>query len=829
MQTSAKKKPRNLSTSYTMNNSSSFITLPNGTVKRKRHKASYKDIYLEQFNFIATEMPPDKKVLIQQNKSVMLASSKKLNETDASFKSRNKAKQMSTNNNNSNSLHHKGSSNKHNGIKSMKGKSITTNKQMCNKKKGEEMILSSLGTDRSFEQKMKMHTNDNEHNVEGDKRNLPSFILSAEENKDKLLTGSLMDKHEHDLDDTEMMHEITDRLNNAIKQQEEKECNELGNMNNGDDDECENDKNGKKGKRRKVHFENDNCNNNNEIDHINDGDVNGNCNSNSNTKDIKKSNLKESFKCGKDNDVDNNKGGDSNDNDNNKEHLDGDNNNDNLVKDDPILNNVNSDQLNANSNTNEKQKTKRNKKRRNNCSNENEEYDDNITNDHQMKNSKGKNNQDGISINEENTKEEDKTNEQFKNDPKFKDPSYTHQTENEENNLNVNNTNEQQNIQNQTNLPSNTKTISTQTEYDISSTLKPYPLQITTINVELNEQSSKTPKSNTLITPLNQQQLNTEENPKIYSSNTINVTSRISNPFSSKKQLRYGINVQKSEEDIDIIDSFINKHRHKNKNKSDVLLELKQQTEIELRVLKEKSTLIAKEKKENIKRKKEKKQILTKDILNSNKKKSFDINSHTKTSIVTKSESNNDKYQSRCNTMNYNETTTNFDTIYQKTPYVSIFTSFNKASLNTRNQTLKGNLVKNYNQLSERSSYKYKGIETESDVSNIEIYERLRTNSITLENDVISCNKRKNSNTFLNKVKEDVKGIEMKKGIKEKYNSKFYNNIKFKHTEKVKSNCVPKGRFTGGVVMPANSLEELIESRDLYFFNNKTNPFCYLE
>ena len=85
-----------------MNNSSSFITLPNGTVKRKRHKATYKDIYLEQFNFVPTEMPPDKKLLIQQNKSVMLTSSKKLNETDASFRSRKKTKQTSTNNNNNN-------------------------------------------------------------------------------------------------------------------------------------------------------------------------------------------------------------------------------------------------------------------------------------------------------------------------------------------------------------------------------------------------------------------------------------------------------------------------------------------------------------------------------------------------------------------------------------------------------------------------------------------------------------------------------------------------------------------------------------------------------
>lgn len=820
MQNSAKKQPRNLSTSYTMNNSSSFITLPNGTVKRKRHKATYKDIYLEQFNFVPTEMPPDKKLLIQQNKSVMLTSSKKLNETDASFRSRKKAQQTSTNNNNnnSNSLPNKNGNNKNNEIKSMKGKSIKTNKQgtVGKKKKEEEMILSSLGTDRSFEQKMKMSNdnNDNENNIDNDKA---SFILSTIENKDKLLTGSLMDKHEHDLDDNEMMHEITNRLNNAIKQQEEKECNELDE----NEEECENDKNGKKGKRRKVHFENDN--NNNDTDNLNDGDVNGN--GSNNTKDIKKSNLK----CGKENDEENNKGGESNGNNNNKD-------NDNLMKDDPTLKDVNAnakDQLNENETINDKQKRKkRRKKHGNNCSNEDEEYeegegeeyenreedeeyDDNITNEQMKSNLRKRNkNRDKMSTNEENPENEDKTNEKHKNDP-----SHTHQNENKENNLNVNKTNEQQN---QTDLPSyNTKTISTQTEHNILSTLN--SLQITTINVELNDPSSKPQTSNTLT---DQQQLNTEETPKIYNSNTINISSRISKPFSSKKPLWYGMTTQKTEEEIDIIDSFINKHRQKSKNKSEILLDLKQQTEIELRVLKEKSTLIAKEKKENIKRKKEKKQIRTKEILNSNKKKSFDINTNPKNSLITKSETNNDKYQSRCNTITYNDTITNYDTIYQnKQPYVSIFTNFNKANLNTRNQYIKGTLVKNFHQLSERGNYKYKGMETESDVSNVEIYERLRNNSISLENDVISFNKRKDSNTFLNKVKEDVKGIEMKKGMKEKYNSKCFNNKKFKHTERTQSEGFPKGIFKGGVVMPANSLKELIESRDLYFFNNKINQF----
>ena len=106
-----------------MNNSSSLISLSNRTVKRKRHRASYKDIYLEQFNFVLAEMSPDKKGLIQQNK--MLASSKKLNETNetnALYKARKTTKQLSASNynNNSNSLRSKGNNN--NDIKSIKTK-----------------------------------------------------------------------------------------------------------------------------------------------------------------------------------------------------------------------------------------------------------------------------------------------------------------------------------------------------------------------------------------------------------------------------------------------------------------------------------------------------------------------------------------------------------------------------------------------------------------------------------------------------------------------------------------------------------------------------------
>lgn len=58
-----KKQNKILSKSFVSNqrmNSSSFTKLPDGSVKRKRQKASYKDIYLEKQNFIPTQMPLSK-------------------------------------------------------------------------------------------------------------------------------------------------------------------------------------------------------------------------------------------------------------------------------------------------------------------------------------------------------------------------------------------------------------------------------------------------------------------------------------------------------------------------------------------------------------------------------------------------------------------------------------------------------------------------------------------------------------------------------------------------------------------------------------------------
>ena len=73
------RKPRQLSASFSFNNSTSFIQCPDGSVKRRRHKSSYKDLYLEKLNFVPTQMPAVKGVdygysSMYQNNSVNISS-----------------------------------------------------------------------------------------------------------------------------------------------------------------------------------------------------------------------------------------------------------------------------------------------------------------------------------------------------------------------------------------------------------------------------------------------------------------------------------------------------------------------------------------------------------------------------------------------------------------------------------------------------------------------------------------------------------------------------------------------------------------------------------
>ena len=129
-----------------------------------------------------------------QNTSVMITSNKRLNETDANIKKRNAHKRgktmatnstpgahkvkktNNTNDNNDNSALAPG--NMSTEMKSLKGKSFvatrpyqknTRERKGKNKstKKGDEMILAGLGTDRSFEQKMNAQFGAGESNGSG--------------------------------------------------------------------------------------------------------------------------------------------------------------------------------------------------------------------------------------------------------------------------------------------------------------------------------------------------------------------------------------------------------------------------------------------------------------------------------------------------------------------------------------------------------------------------------------------------------------------------------------------------------------------------------------
>jgi hypothetical protein len=315
--------------------------------------------------------------------------------------------------------------------------------------------------------------------------------------------------------------------------------------------------------------------------------------------------------------------------------------------------------------------------------------------------------------------------------------------------------------------------------------------------------------------------------------------------------------MQKSAVDTEIVDSFITKQ--KLKNKTDLLSDLKQQKELELRLLKEKSALIAKQKEENIKRKKEQAQSLAKEIPSSNSKKALEIETRIK-KLITKDpnntkqqlNTNDDKYNSNYinerNVITYNETTPNYDnTINKKKPYVSIFANVDKQTPKT--QIKKGSVLKNLDQITESGNdikSKYYSKESDADFYDISKYDKLRNSNKgdklstqhrnTLENEQNNNNNnnnRRSSNLYLNKVKEDVKSIEMKKGFKEKYNGSGNNNITSPNTNYFQYNKlirqdepqrhhITKAKFTGGFIMPANSLEDVIETRDIYFLNN--NP-----
>jgi hypothetical protein len=96
------KKSRKNIISQSVNSSfskSSFIELRDGTIKRIRHKQSYKDLFLEKRNFVPTEMPHSKRrdgsySSMYQNRNSFISSSEEnsLNEGNKSHFSKNNIK-----------------------------------------------------------------------------------------------------------------------------------------------------------------------------------------------------------------------------------------------------------------------------------------------------------------------------------------------------------------------------------------------------------------------------------------------------------------------------------------------------------------------------------------------------------------------------------------------------------------------------------------------------------------------------------------------------------------------------------------------------------------
>ena len=197
------RKPRQLSASFSFNNSTSFIQCPDGSVKRRRHKSSYKDLYLEKLNFVPTQMPAVKGVdygysSMYQNNSVNISSRdfkfNSLEESAMGFKAHKRVNSGSK-------------------IKEVKYKvelgNNKGNKDDKGKKRKKEMILDGLGIDRSFENKYKCEE------VVSSKRNEDdiNFVITDRQGKNEL-KGTLVDHNENG--DYEDMNEIKNQLDNAI-------------------------------------------------------------------------------------------------------------------------------------------------------------------------------------------------------------------------------------------------------------------------------------------------------------------------------------------------------------------------------------------------------------------------------------------------------------------------------------------------------------------------------------------------------------------------------------------------------------------------------------
>ena len=276
MNSSLSKKSKHLSVSYSFTKSSSYSQCPNMSIRKRRHTSSYKELYLNKINFVSAQTPTSKPkgldylyATIYKSNTAKLRKSEyplahidnntnnnirvniysnigtnrlidrcrgsndvhaKLKDLKKEMMSINKFNTNSSNNmtkgrySNSNIrgiMYGKGSTNDI-AKRLVKGNKVEYSDNDYNKHKG-EMILESLGVDKSFEKKLYDAKNgsgeisvnvdgncDGEVNVNEDDTN---FLITDRQEK-SVLKGTLVDHNEKG--DYEDMNEIKNQLDNAI-------------------------------------------------------------------------------------------------------------------------------------------------------------------------------------------------------------------------------------------------------------------------------------------------------------------------------------------------------------------------------------------------------------------------------------------------------------------------------------------------------------------------------------------------------------------------------------------------------------------------------------
>lgn len=407
--------------------------------------------------------------------------------------------------------------------------------------------------------------------------------------------------------------------------------------------------------------------------------------------------------------------------------------------------------------------------------------------------------------------------------------------------------------------PSQNLQIAHQTDYVTPAKPKEIPpLLISNINLTIEDKSKPKTEGKMRLTKENSfnvlpVQVQTEQNRvktpneeecRVFEANKLNINTEandmnIVNIKGKSPLLKTSENELQSDGLKSEIDDFISHLKQKNKNKDDILSDLKQQKEEELRHLREKSELLAKQRQEALKRKNTSitninlnggsntadktlemeariKRLLNANTNNSNSN-SNTINKETEDNIVNQPQA---QYNTNINT--------NMNKIKS---YVSIFSTIDQNPIIPSNKLKakkdNGNDLNMLNRI---------GNERDLDFFDIERYQNLKNNFNSNKNKYSELFKNENlfkeKNTYLNKVKEDVKSIEIKKRFKEEYNSNT-NKFKFNYdsnsntsnnnTYNVLNRQRQKIKFGSNFVMPANSLEDVLDTKDHFFFSNNTN------